>query len=296
MFKKIILALLLFPFILDAKINIVTSTPELAWLSKMIGNEHVEVHSLLSGQEDPHFVDALPSYVAKVSRADIFCIVGLDLEVAWVSKVITMSGNKKVMKNESGYCEVGSNIKALEIPQGKIDRSMGDVHAAGNPHFHLSPKHMIQAAEVILNSLLATDSKNAEFYLKKFESVKIQLGNLEDELIKQAQKYLVSKNYYQYHKDFSYLFHFLGLQSKGTIEVVPGVPPSAGQLAKSSLQAKRETVHLALATPLAPQDVLKRFSEISGIKISILPGMMKRDEDYIGFLKNIVEQIIRELP
>lgn len=296
MFKKIILTLFLFPFILDAKINIVTSTPELAWLSSKIGRDYVEVQSLLSGQEDPHFVDALPSYVAKVSRADIFCIVGLDLEVAWAPKVMTMSGNKKIMKLGSGYCEAGSNIKALEIPQGKIDRSMGDVHSAGNPHFHLSPKHMIQAAEAILNSLILTDSKNSEFYLKQFESLKEELNKLEDELIKQAKEHLIARNYYQYHKDFSYLFHFLGLESKGTIEVVPGVPPSAGQLAKSSLQAKREIVHLALATPLAPKDVLKRFSEISGTKISILPGMMKRDEDYISFLKNIVQQIIRELP
>ena len=154
-----------------AKLKVITTTPDLAWLSREIGGSKVKVESLLDGHENPHYVDAMPHFILKVAAADMFCLVGLDLEVGWVPKVLTKSGNPQVQPGGKGYCETGKTVKAVEIPQGKIDRSMGDIHPSGNPHFHLGPSSFLQGGKTILNTLIELDGKNAVFYLDNFSKL-----------------------------------------------------------------------------------------------------------------------------
>ena len=134
-FKTIILILI--SSISHAKVNVITTTTDLQWLTKQIGGDKVKVESLLNGTEDPHYLDAMPHFISKVANADMFCLIGLDLEVGWAPKILSRSGNKKVQPGGKGYCETGKTIKALNIPTGRIDRSQGDIHPQGNPHYHL---------------------------------------------------------------------------------------------------------------------------------------------------------------
>ena len=123
------------------------------------GREKVQVVSLLEGNEDPHYVDAMPNWISKVSNADVFCFVGMDLEIGWaLPKVLSKSGNAKVQSGGKGHCNAGASVKALEVPYGKIDRSMGDVHSGGNPHYHLGPTYYLQAADGIFSVLMEVDS------------------------------------------------------------------------------------------------------------------------------------------
>jgi zinc/manganese transport system substrate-binding protein len=292
-----ILSFFLISLPIHAKINMVTSTTELAWLAERIGGDRIQVESLLSGKEDPHFVEALPSFVAKVSRADIFCIVGLELEVGWAPKVIEKSNNPKISPGSLGYCEIGKNIKAIEVPKEKLDRSHGDVHSSGNPHFHLSPEHMAQAAEAIYLNLIAIDEAGSIFYKKNLQGLNSELSELKKQLsqkIRQSEK-LRNSNFFEYHKEFSYFFFATGLKSSGTIEVVPGVPPSAGQIARSALIAKELKISLALAGPYAPNDVLTRFSEISGTSTLMLPTSLARGENYLDYLPMLLERVLKSL-
>ena len=142
-----------------SKLKVVATTPDLAYAIKKIGGKRVKVFSLLNGNEDPHFVDAMPSWISKVSKANIFCFVGLELEIGWAPKVLTRSGNSKVQSGGKGHCNVGNYIDALEVPKGKIDRSMGDVHAGGNPHYHLGPSQYKKAANGIFEILVNNDPK-----------------------------------------------------------------------------------------------------------------------------------------
>ena len=130
------------------------------------------MESLLEGTEDPHYVDAMPHWIVKAAKADVFCMVGLELETGWVPKVLSRSGNAKIQSGAPGHCDASKKVKALEIPVGKIDRSMGDIHPGGNPHYNLGPSFFSQAAESIVDVLINVDAPGAETYMKNLATLK----------------------------------------------------------------------------------------------------------------------------
>jgi zinc/manganese transport system substrate-binding protein len=268
--KYFILLILIFSTMAQAKLKVVTTTPDIAWLVKRIGETKVEVTSLLEGNEDPHYVDAMPHWISKVSNADVFCYVGMDLEVGWAPKILSKSGNAKVQPGGKGHCNAGSSVKALEVPTGSVDRSMGDVHSGGNPHYHLGPTYFLQAADSVLSVLIEVDSKNAEFYLKNLEKLSAEMNTLKKK-VSSILKGKSSLKIMSYHREFSYFFKDFNLSSVGEIEETPGVPPSAGRIARVGLSAKREKVNLALATTTNPKKLLNKFNEISKVPVAIVP-------------------------
>lgn len=268
---------------------VLTTTTDLSWAAKKIGGDRVKVKSLLNGNEDPHYVDAVPSFVALAAKADVFCLVGLDLEVAWVGKVLKKAGNASVQKGGKGYCETGSKVEALERPKGPIDRSMGDVHASGNPHYHLSPKHFIQGASVILATLIAVDPSGKETYQKGHTAFLSDLRQIEKKVTKILAPIKESSTFLEYHKEFTYFFEHFGLKTTDPIESVPGVPPSAGQLANSAFQAKQKGAISAIASPSAPKAILKKFTEISKVPVVTAAPSIKRN----GVPSNYEDLLVR---
>lgn len=290
---KLVIFLFIFPLNVFARLNVVTTTPEIAWLVKEIGKEEVDVTSLLTGNEDPHFVEALPSFVAKLTRADIFCQVGLELEVAWAPKIVQMSANKKISKDALGHCEIGPSLQVLDVPKGKINRSMGDVHVGGNPHFHLSPKSMIEAAAGIEIVLAANLPEKSNEFAANTKALEIKLLKLEEEIKQKIPKNL---SLYQYHKDFTYYFHTFGITQAGTIESVPGVPPSAREIATAAINAKKNAIPLALASLQASSEVLKKFEVISSSRTVKVAAMMTSEQnDYIEFMRQLTNKILTSL-
>tara|TARA_B100000925_G_scaffold36518_2_gene23980 strand:- start:13160 stop:14062 length:903 start_codon:yes stop_codon:yes gene_type:complete len=293
-FKTIILILI--SSISHAKVNVITTTTDLQWLTKQIGGDKVKVESLLNGTEDPHYLDAMPHFISKVANADMFCLIGLDLEVGWAPKILSRSGNKKVQPGGKGYCETGKTIKALNIPTGRIDRSQGDIHPQGNPHYHLGPKALYQGGETILNTLINIDTKNASYYLKNYEQLKIKL----DQIKSNVSKILLPAkglNLIEYHREFTYFFNEFGLNNTGAIEAVPGVPPSAGRLARVSIKAKNSKVALALATTTSPLKITNKFMEMSQVPVSRLPLSIAANgypSTYEELLTHIAKSIVKD--
>lgn len=280
---------------LAAKISIVTTTPDLAWMAKEIGQDLVKVESLLYGTEDPHYIDVVPSFIAKVSRADIVCAVGFDLEVGWLPRVLARSGKADLQPGGKGYCELGRAVTALGKIEGKIDRSMGDVHAAGNPHYTLSPNSFLQGAQEMLAALKRVDSTNAQTYEKQFEVVKQKLQNLEDELKEKIKQMAPDLVFMEYHRDFLYFSQTYGLNSIGSLEEVPGVLPSAAQLARRSLEAKEAGVKVILAGLGAPENQLKRFQEMSEIPFIKAPLILETSgsfSDYVYLQRFLIDKLI----
>ena len=140
--KLFVIPFLFLSSIALAKIKVVATLPDVAEVVRAIGGTEVDVNTLLSGSEDPHYADARPDYILKVSRADVVCAIGLDLEIGWLPKVLDKSGNAKVQSGGTGFCELGHTVKPLEVPTGVIDRSLGDVHPHGNPHFKIGRAHV----------------------------------------------------------------------------------------------------------------------------------------------------------
>ena len=292
-FTNLILTL---SIIANAKINVITTTTDLKWLTEQIGGDKVEVESLLNGTEDPHYIDAMPHFISKVANADIFCLVGLDLEVGWAPKVLSRSGNSKVQPGGKGYCETGKTIKALNVPTGRIDRSQGDIHAMGNPHYHLGPTALLQGAQTVLETLINIDTKNAEFYLNNFNTLEKNLKNLKKK-ISEILTPVKGLKLMEYHREFTYFFNEFNLNNIGAIEAVPGVPPSAGRLARVSIQAKGSNVSLALAALTSPEPLTTKFMEMSKVPVSRLPiSISKKDgiNNYEELLTQIAKSIVNK--
>jgi len=264
---------------------VVTTLPEFAWATKILIKD-IDAESLLAGGEDPHFVDASPGFIFKVAKADIIILNGLKLEVGWLPKVLEMSGKKSVQPGGSGYCDASTNVKKIEALES-YDRSMGDIHPEGNPHYTVSIPRMIESISSIKDCLeingfdKKTLNKNYQVISKilqeKFESLKNQIK---------------SKNYYVYHREFNYLEKDFGMKFLKSLEKVPGVLPSAAFLARMAIAAKKDKPVLVLAGSTSPKKTLEKFKELSSIDYRLIPLHPKRNESYLDFLDKLVLSFI----
>lgn len=279
----------------DATIRVVTSTTDIAWLVQRVGGKNIEVKALARPGDDYHFLDARPDYILAVSRADMVCRIGADLEIGWIPKILERAANSKVMAGESGDCDLSRSVTILEKPNKPVDRSMGDVHSSGNPHYWLSPLEMAKAAAEIEARLTAIEpGKSAEFSANR--------AQVEEELkalyrkIKEKLKPLAGKSVIEYHKDFYYFIQVYGLKPTGSIEEIPGVSPSAARLGKVAVDAKRNGLSLALASEHSPKATLDKFKELSGVPIAVLPTSLKDPslpEAYSAWQTELADKILK---
>lgn len=282
-----------------AALRVITTLPDFVEVIEAVGGSSVKVESLLDGSQDPHFVDAVPSYVSKVARADVLCAVGLDLEVGWLPKVVSKSANSKLQKGGTGFCDLSTRVNVLEKAVGKVDRSMGDVHAEGNPHYNLSPSAMAQAAQEVQRVLTALEPTQKELFKKNTEAFIFKMKTLKAGIL-QKLKPLQGKKLLQYHKEFSYFFHEYELKDIGALEEKSGVPPSAARIANVSKRAQQDKVVLLLASNQAPLHSIKKFTELSAIPYLQIPiGVHLAAENFNNIEKlqeHIVALLLNALP
>lgn len=293
-FKRFLLFIsLTWGFVSPAAIKVVTTLPDLAWTVKAIGKAHVETTSLLTGNEDPHFVDATPSFVSKVAGADVVCLVGLDLEIGWIPKVLSRSGNASVQPGGQGYCEVASSIKTpLEIPAVAVDRSMGDVHPRGNPHFWLSPPEAIEGANAIAASLKRADPSHTTEFDEGLKSTQDQLRLIHQSTLTRLSKLTKRPlRVLQYHRELTYFLKAYGIQDYGSLEELPGVLPSAGRIATVAKQAKANAIDVLVAGPLAPKSLLQKFTELSGVPHVVVPLSIGSAMDFQELQNTLIDRI-----
>ena len=264
--------------------KVVTTLPEFAWVVSHLSPE-AEVKSLLEGTEDPHFVDATPSFIFKAATADLVILNGMELEVGWLPRVIEMSGNSKVQIGSKGYCDASSEVKKIEVLKN-FDRSMGDVHPQGNPHYTISIKRMKEVAQGIAKCLvdIGLDNKIINKNLEKLQ------GRL-DKKYTELKKKIKVKSFYVYHREFNYLGKDFGFIFKQSLEKVPGVLPSANFLVKMAKNAKKDRPVRVLAASTAPKRILTKYQELSGITYQMLNLHPKRGEDYIKFIESLTLKI-----
>lgn len=275
------------------KIKVITTLPDLAEAARRIGGDQVDVESLLVGTEDAHFLDAAPTFIKKVADADVVCVVGLELEIGWMPKILSKSGNAKVQPGGSGYCDTGRFVTVLERPTGPVDRSMGDVHPGGNPHFNLSPLALSEGAKGILEVLLRARPESEDDFKNGYQRFQQHMLSLHSDVYKKlkalegrTQPFVV-----QYHKDFTYFFEAYKIRSLGTIEDKPGVPPSAARLVSVAEEAKAAHVRIAVGALYCPEKHLRRFSELSRIAYKKLPTMVQTGNPQFDSIEKVQHAI-----
>jgi zinc/manganese transport system substrate-binding protein len=245
---------------------------DFAALAAELGGPRVEAEALAAGTEDPHFVDAKPSHIVRMHRADLLICVGLGLESGWLPVLLTQSRNAAIQPGAAGYLDASQFIRPKDVPV-KADRAMGDVHGGGNPHYYTSPAELFAVARAVHERLVQLDPAGRAEYLARWQSFE---GRYRAKSAEWQAKLapLKGTRIVEYHKSWLYLTDWMGFVAVGALEPVPGVPPSPGHVARLLQQVQGSGVKF-LFQEVYHQDNLSRvFAQKSGAKQLILPGMV----------------------
>jgi len=275
------------------KINILTSTSDLKSIAEFIGGDKVTVDSLGKGYQDPHFIDAKPSFMIKAKKADLFIVVGLELEIGYEELIIDGSRNPKIRFGQIGYLDVSNGASLLEIPTTKIDRSMGDVHPMGNPHYWLDPMNAKVIAFNIANRLSEL-SPDDEFYFK--ENLNKFNKKIDEKFAEWAEKLnpFNGKKIAVYHRSWPYFADRFGLDIACELEPKPGIPPSPGHLKDVIQKMRDENIKVILMEVFYDEKPARFVAEQTGAKLAIVPnsvGGTKEAKDYFSLIDAIVEKL-----
>jgi zinc/manganese transport system substrate-binding protein len=291
--KILLLALaLLLPNLAEAKLKVVATLPVFADLAREVGGERIEVTSLARGNQDPHFLDAKPTFAAALNQADLLVHGGLDLEIGWLPPLLVQSRNGKIQPNAPGNVNAALGIQVLEIPRTAVDRSMGDVHPLGNPHTWLDPRNGKLIAANIFQHLVRLDPAGKDYYEARLKDFLARLDNK----LAEWQPIIAGfqgKKILSYHKSFTYFFAWSGLVAVGSIEPKPGIPPSSRHVDELLKRIPAEGVQLIVAESFYPKKVPAFLSDKSGIPFLMLPTDTD-DQGVRGYLE-LIDYLVREI-
>lgn len=251
-------------------IKVVTTTEDLAAIAREVGGDKVQVQSLARGEQDPHFLEAKPSLILKLSQADLLVEVGLELEIGWLPALKIGARNGKILNGEPGHVDASSGIRLMEIPSGPIDRSAGDVHPQGNPHYWLDPENERQVARNIAEGLTRIDPNNQVLY---DQSLAAFIKRLDAAILgwQEQLKPFAGEKIVTYHNSWPYFLKRFNLISVGEIEPKPGIPPTTAHLMKLIEVIKREQVKIIVMEPYFSDQAPKFIAEKTGAKVVVLP-------------------------
>jgi ABC-type Zn uptake system ZnuABC Zn-binding protein ZnuA len=292
-----LLTLLSTTFLAQAKLNVVATLPDYGAIAEEIGGDKVKVTSLAKGTEDPHFVDARPSFIRVLNQADVLIEGGAELEIGWLPPLVNSARNAKILSDAPGHIVLSRSIRLLDVPSGPVDRSMGDVHPAGNPHFNLDPAIGKVMAASIAETFSKLDSANAASYQANLKKFNDRLDAKLAEWTKAMEPFRGTK-VITYHKSFDYFLERFGLVLAGTIEPKPGIEPSPTHINALIPRAKEQGVKLVLVEPNRPRKTPTYVAEAVGAKLVIVPGLVngaEKAKDYISLFDYDVAQITAAL-
>jgi zinc/manganese transport system substrate-binding protein len=249
----LILATLILSFILPTaaqakKLNVVTSTTDMAALTQEVGGDKVNVESIAKGYQDPHFVEAKPSFLLKLRQADLLISVGLQLEIGWLPPLITQSGNPRIQVGAPGYLDASQFAEILEIPQGTVTRAEGDVHPLGNPHYWLDPDNGRRIARGIAGKLSDLDPEDAAYFQQRIQDFDKRLTAAEQKWDSEMKPYR-GRKLVTYHRSFPNFAKHFGLDVIGYVEPRPGIPPTPSHTLELIQLMKRENCRVVLVEP-----------------------------------------------
>ena len=242
-------ASLLFPPAAGAKkLNVVTATTDLAAVAQEVGGDKINVESIARGYQDPHFVEAKPSFLLKLRQADLLVVVGLQLEIGWLPPLITQSGNARIQVGANGYLDASQFAEILEIPQGSITRAMGDVHPLGNPHYWLDPDNGRRVAKGIAGKLGEMDPQDAAYFQQRDQDFERRLAEA-DKKWQAEMKPFRGRKVVTYHNSLPNFAKHFGLDVVGFVEPRPGIPPTPSHTLDVINMMKRDHVKVIMVEP-----------------------------------------------
>ncbi len=272
----VLLAILLCaPSLSFAQIRVFACEPEWAALAEEIGGDRIKAFSATSARQDPHYIRAKPSLLAKIRKADLLICSGASLEVGWLP-ILLQKAKASLQPGSVGYLMAADIVPTLERPQ-IVDRSLGDIHPQGNPHLHLNPRNMDIVGVSLAKRLGEIDAENASFYNKRQQDFSLRLREAVKKWESKTET-LKGKRLVVHHKSFSYLIDWLQMERIATLEPRPGIPPTASHLKNLLSRLKNESEFIIINSPYDPNDASEWLSEKTGAMAITLPYTIGGDE------------------
>ena len=276
-----------------AVLHVVSSIPTLGSLAREVGGKRVEVESLGKGFQDPHFVEPKPNLMLVLNRADLLLHVGLELEIGWLPPLVLGSRNPKIQPGELGNLDCSRAIPLLDIPTTKVDRSMGDIHPQGNPHYWLPPTNAKIIAREIAQRLEQLDPDGQAEYEKNLTAFNARVDAKTKEWARLTAK-LKGIRIATYHKSWSYVSQWLGMEEVGYVEPKPGIPPDPQHLARLISLMKQKQAKLLLMEDFYNKSVASLVAEKAGAKLLDLPtdvGATPQIKDWFTLVDAVVKAL-----
>ncbi len=276
-----------------SKTNIFACAPEWGALAQEIGGDKVHVYTASNANQDIHYMRAKPSLLAAMRKADLLICSGASLEIGWLPILLNKAGSNQVQEGAIGSIMASDYVPLLDVMQEKADRSMGHVHPEGNPHIHLDPNNMTLISKVIAERLSEIDAPNSSVYQNNQATFESNWKHAISQWEAQATG-LKGQKIVVYHKSWTYLLSWLGIETVASLEPKPGVPPNAAHLEKVLQDIQGKNVKGILVAPFESEKGAKWLSKKSGIPIIKLPFTVGGNSQSTN-LKNMFDDTLKRL-
>jgi ABC-type Zn uptake system ZnuABC Zn-binding protein ZnuA len=276
-----------------AQLKVVTSTTDLYDIAKEVGGNKITATHIGEGYQDPHFIEAKPSFVLQLRNADVWAFVGLDLEIGWMPLLLQGARNPKLQQGQTGYVDVSKVIPVLDMARGNVDRSQGDVHPLGNPHYWLDPENGRRIAKLFRETFSKLDAKNASVYEANEKAFAGRLDAAEKSWAADLAK-IKGQPVVAWHTSWRYFAEYTGMNIVGFMEPKPGVPPSPAHLAGLIQTMKQANAKVIVMEPFYDRKMADVVARQTGAKVLILPpsvGGTKGLDDYIQLMTSDIHQL-----
>jgi zinc/manganese transport system substrate-binding protein len=268
----------------QGKLNVITTTEDLASIAREVGGDRIAVDSIAKGYQDPHFVEAKPSFILKLQKADLLVVVGRELEIGWLPPLIQQSRNAKIQPGADGYVDASAQAKILEIPQGQITRAMGDVHPLGNPHYWLDPENGKVIGREIVAKLSQLRPNDKAYFEQRLADFTNRLNDAEKRWAVMMAPYKGLK-VVTYHRSFPNFTDRYGLDVIGYVEPRPGIPPSPSHTLELIQEMKRQTVKIILVEPYFDLKTPNSIARETGARVVVMAPSVGGTKDVTDYFK-----------
>ena len=270
------------PALAQGKLNVVTTTEDLASIARDVGGDRITVEAMAKGYQDPHFVEAKPSFILKLQKADVLIVVGRDLEIGWLPPLIQQSRNSRIQPGSEGYLDASMHASILEIPAGQVTRAMGDVHPQGNPHYWLDPENGKRIAKDIADKLSQQRPNDRAAFEQGLAAFSARVDDGLKRWLAQMAPFKGMK-VVTYHRSFPNFAARFGLDIIGYVEPKPGIPPTPQHTLDLINEMKRQNIKLVLIEPYFDSKMPNSIGRATGAEVVVLPpsvGGVKEATDY----------------
>ena len=282
----------------EARLKVVATLPDLAAVAREVGGPDAEVTALSLPSQDPHFVDARPHLVLALNRADLLLLTGLELETGWLPTLITGARNARIQPGAVGYLDASTVVPLKQVPAGRIDRSMGDIHPGGNPHYMSDPRNGARVAKAVADRLAALDPAHRAGYqarAKKLAAEALAVAKAQEARFKALPA--SKRRVVTYHQSLVYLLEWLQLEQVATLEPKPGIPPSPGHIASVLGTMRQRAVGAVLQEEYFPTTAAKLLAQKTQATLVVLPGGpdFEKGQGYVAHVQALSDKIFEAL-